>query len=227
MKWIDKKLKNQPASLKKHLGTPHHNYENYDKKDELRAILLKEQGFICCYCMRRIQEPTEDKMKIEHFKAFSIYDGKTEGKPDLTLDFTNLLAVCKGNKGALKHLQHCDESKGNTETLINPMDKLLIQKIRFNSEGIVSIKEENDVDKTLNHNLNTTLNLNIQTLKDERRKIWTTLDQLLRKEFGGKMPSKSFINQKIKESIKQLNGKFEPMCRVSIYYWEKKLKQAI
>ena len=86
MKLIDKKLKNQPASLKRHLKTPHHNYENYDKKDELRLALLKEQGFICCYCMRRIQEAMEKKMKIEHFKAFSIYNGTNE-KPNLTLNY--------------------------------------------------------------------------------------------------------------------------------------------
>jgi uncharacterized protein (TIGR02646 family) len=226
MKWIDKKLNNQPASLKKHLKTPHHNYGNYKEKDELRTALLKEQGFICCYCMRRIQKPTEDKMKIEHFKAFSIYDGKTEGKPDLTLDFTNLLGVCKGNKGAAEHLQHCDELKGNQQLEINPMDRNMMQKIRFNSEGIISIKEENGLDKALNSELNkTVLNLNVQTLKEERKKIWTKLDQLLQKEFDSKMPSKSFINQKIKEAINQLNGKFEPMCQVSIYYWERKLRQ--
>jgi uncharacterized protein (TIGR02646 family) len=170
MKWIDKKIKNQPASLKRHLGTPHHNYENYDKKDELRTVLLQEQGFICCYCMRRIQEASEDKMKIEHFKPFSVYDGKIVGKPDLTLDFTNLLAVCKGNKGASKHLQHCDESKRNTEIFMHPNDKILMQKIRFNSEGIVYVKEENDFDKTLNFDLKETLNLNVQTLKEERKK---------------------------------------------------------
>jgi uncharacterized protein (TIGR02646 family) len=226
MKWIDKKLKNQPASLKKHLRTPHHNYGNYKEKDELRTALLKEQGFICCYCMKRVQEPTEDKMVIEHFKAFAIYNGQN-GFPDLTLDFTNLLGSCTGGENGSKHLRHCDETKKKAELLINPMDKSMMQKIRFNSEGIVSVKEENDSDKTLNHNLNTTLNLNVQTLKEERKKIWTTLDQLLRKEFGGKMPSKSFINQKIRESIKQLNGKFEPMCQMSIYYWERKLKQAI
>jgi uncharacterized protein (TIGR02646 family) len=228
MKWIDKKLKNQPASLKQHLKTPHHNYENYDKKDELRLALLKEQGFICCYCMRRIQDAMEEKMKIEHFKAFSIYNG-INGKRDLTLNYSNLLGVCKGNKGAPKHLQHCDESKGNTEILINPTDKTMMQKIRFNSEGRIFISGDTDLDKTLNNDLDavTALNLNIQTLREERKRIWTTLDQQMRKEFGNKPFTKSFINQKLKDVSTWTNGKYEPMCQVYIYYFEKKLRQAI
>ncbi|MBL7816698.1 MAG: TIGR02646 family protein [Saprospiraceae bacterium] len=226
MKWINKNRENQPASLKRHLTTPHHNYDNYKEKDELRDALLKEQGFICCYCMQRIQEANKNKMEIEHFRPQSIYDG-TNGKPDLTLDYTNLLASCKGNEGSLKHLQHCDEHKGNDEVEINPMNKDLMGKIRFNAAGRIFVSETNELDKRLNHDLNHTLNLNIQTLVTERKKIWQTLEQRMRKEFGTKNPSKSFINQKIKEWSAQDEGKFKTMCQVAIYYLEKKLKKAV
>jgi uncharacterized protein (TIGR02646 family) len=223
MKWIDKNRSNQPASLKKHVRQPHHNYENYKEKDELRAALLKEQGFICCYCMRRIQEATEDKMKIEHFKAYSIYNG-TADKPDLTLDFTNLLAVCKGNKGALKHLQHCDESKKDTVISLNPMSKTMMSKIRFNSVGNIFIPQEEDLDGALNKDL---IILNLKIFDAERKKIWETLDQLMRKEFGTNKPTKSFINQKLKDLTTLIQGKYEPMCQVYVYYFKKKLKHAV
>lgn len=223
---MKKKRENQPASLKRHLTTPHHDYDNYKEKDELREALLQEQGFICCYCMQRIQEAKQDKMKIEHFKPQSIYNG-TNGKPDLTLDYTNLLASCKGNEGSLKHLQHCDGHKGNDEIQVNPMDKILMQKIRFDSIGRVFISEKDDFDKALNHDLNHTLNLNLQTLTADRKAIWTKLDQLMRKEFKDKKPTKSFIKQKLKEMSTPNNGKFMPMCQVAIYYLEKKLKIAI
>lgn len=226
MKWIDKKNQNQPISLVRHLKTPHHSYNNYKEKDELRAALLSEQGFICCYCMRRIQEAVANKMEIEHFKAYSIYNG-TDGKPDLTLDYSNLLSACKGNEGASKHLQHCDEHKGNTEILLNPTDKNMMQKVRFDSSGNIFIAEKDDTEGVLNRDLTETLNLNVQTLVSERKKIWTTLDQAMRKEFGMKPPTKSFITQKLKEVSVQNNGKFEPICQVYIYYWEKKLKRAI
>ena len=67
----------------------------------------------------------------------------------------------------------------------------------------------------------------MQALVSDRKKIWTTLDQALRKEFGTKQPTKSFINQKLKDFSKQVDGKFAPMCQVAIYYLEKKLKYAI
>jgi uncharacterized protein (TIGR02646 family) len=226
MKWIDKKLENQPLSLKRHLLTPHHSYDNYKEKDELRMALLKEQGFICCYCMRRIQEATEGKMKIEHFKAFSIYNGK-EGYSDLTIDFKNLLGSCKGGENSREHLKHCDKSKQNDEILLNPTDKNMMQKIRFSSNGTVFISEESDLDKTLNNDLNDSLNLNIQTLTEERRKIWSILDLQIKKEFGTKALTKGFINQKLKEVSTRVNGKFEPMCQIMVYYLEKKLRYAI
>ena len=40
-------------------------YENFRKKNELRQSLLKEQGYICCFCMRRIEDSNETT-KIAH-----------------------------------------------------------------------------------------------------------------------------------------------------------------
>ena len=226
MKWIDKKRQNQPDSLVKHLKTPHHHYDNYAAKDDLRKALLTEQGFICCYCLQRINEPTADKMVIEHFKPQRIYDG-TDGKPDLRLDYENLLASCKGNEGAAKHLQHCDECKSHAEIQLNPSDKTLMQKVRFNFEGLVYIAKEDDTDGRLNADIEKVLNLNIQTLKEERKAIWQRLDQIMRKEFHNKPLSKSFVNQKIKQFEEMKDGKFEAYCQVTIYYLQKKLRKAI
>ena len=52
---------NEPASLKKHRTTPHHSYDNYADKDTLRAYLLRDQFYLCAYCMRRIKIPSEEK----------------------------------------------------------------------------------------------------------------------------------------------------------------------
>ena len=109
-------------------NTPNHNYNNYSEKDDLREVLLKDQEFLCCYCMRRVQSPTEEKMKIEHFKPYSIYNG-TNGKPDLTLEYTNLFASCKGGEGGPKNLLHCDKTKKNSEIKLNPTNKSLMDLI--------------------------------------------------------------------------------------------------
>jgi uncharacterized protein (TIGR02646 family) len=90
MKWIEKNLKNEPKSLRLHRQKSVSNYDNYAEKDDLRRALLEEQGYLCCYCMSRIQTPTQDKMKIEHFQSQHEF-------PELQLNFNNLLASCKGS----------------------------------------------------------------------------------------------------------------------------------
>ncbi len=94
----------EPDSLLAHRKKSHANYDNFKEKDDLRDSLMKEQGYICCYCMQRIA-PNAEKMKIEHRQS-------QKRHPELQLDYQNLLASCKGNEGKAKHLQHCDTSKG-------------------------------------------------------------------------------------------------------------------
>ena len=56
----------EPLSLVKHRLKPFSDYDNYSKKYELRISLLTKQGYICCYCMQRIND---FRMKIEHWKS--------------------------------------------------------------------------------------------------------------------------------------------------------------
>jgi uncharacterized protein (TIGR02646 family) len=56
-----------------------------DIKNELAEQLLKEQGYICCYCGQRIDRNT---MAIEHFNPKSIYRNEI-------FDYANLFASCK------------------------------------------------------------------------------------------------------------------------------------
>ncbi len=221
MKYIAKRPENQPASLIRHKKTPHHNYDNYANKDDLREALLTEQAYLCCYCMRRIQTPTEDKMKIEHFKPFSIYNG-TNDKPDLTLEYSNLLASCKGGEGAPTQLQHCDKTKGNQEIRLNPMDKSLMDLIKFAANGTM-LTGDSDLDKEID----SVLKLNIKPLKDARAKIWEALAQFTKTKFGTKPLTKSFVNAQIKLWGKNKAGMSKEYCQVAIYYWTKKLQKAI
>jgi hypothetical protein len=55
----------EPPCLLKYRQTASATYEDYRPKDPLKKALLTEQGYICCYCMKRI---SEEKMEIEHFK---------------------------------------------------------------------------------------------------------------------------------------------------------------
>lgn len=215
-------MENQPSSLIRHKNTPNHSYNNYAEKDDLREVLLKDQEFLCCYCMRRIKSPTEEKMKIEHFKPYSIYNG-TNGKPDLTLEYTNLFASCKGGEGGPKNLHHCDKTKENSEIKLNPTNKSLMDLIKFTANGTI-FTDHDDLDKEIDD----ILNLNIHTLKNARKEIWESLEQVIRKEFGNRSITKGFVNDKIKIwQRKNPLGMSEQYCQVAIYFLKKKLKKAV
>ena len=61
-------------------------------KEKLRTSLLEEQGYICAYCMKKLEDDFS-KVKIEHYIARN---------EENQLDYNNLLAVCKGNEGEAK-----------------------------------------------------------------------------------------------------------------------------
>ena len=78
----------------------------YSPIPELREALLKEQGYLCAYCMRRI--PTKDSnsdetSRIEHVKS-------RKNHPELQLDYSNMVICCPGAIGDGVSF-HCDKSR--------------------------------------------------------------------------------------------------------------------
>lgn len=93
-------------------------------KNIVRTSLLREQGYLCAYCMRRIED-SANKVKIEHY-----VDRKTCSDE---LDYNNLLAVCNGDYEVTEYIKNihaykklrkepltCDSAKGNKSIVINP-----------------------------------------------------------------------------------------------------------
>lgn len=213
MKQINKAK--EPASLLEHRKKTHANYDNYSEKDDLRDSLVKEQGYICCYCMQRIS-PNADKMKIEHNKPQKKY-------PHKQLDYQNLLASCKGNDGGPKHLpRHCDTSKGEQEITINPADK------SRNCETLIKYKSNGRIysdDPIINKELNDILNLNTQTLVNYRKAI---IDQVKKEITCIKGRKSAWSDLDIKTKIKQYEtkmneGKYRPFCQIVIYILKKRI----
>jgi uncharacterized protein (TIGR02646 family) len=203
----------EPKSLLEHRLQPFADYDNYAQKEELRISLLAEQGHICCYCMQRIRD---DKMKIEHWRSQDEY-------PDLQLDYNNLLAACEGGQGLPKNLQHCDTKKGNGTLTINPLDNFK------NCENLIKYHLNGEIysdDTTINEELNEILNLNVQTLKLNRKKVIDALIQTLRNQRPKGDWTAAMLNNKIKEwSNKQSDNKYKAYCQIVIYYLKKKLSK--
>jgi uncharacterized protein (TIGR02646 family) len=78
-----------------------YSYLQNPGKRELHEALIREQGYICCYCGMRI---TRKSSHIEHLKPQSLPD------PDLSVDYTNLLASCQREREPKKPI-HCGVAK--------------------------------------------------------------------------------------------------------------------
>jgi uncharacterized protein (TIGR02646 family) len=211
MKFIEKKLSNQPPSLVLYKKTDiHPTYDKYREKDDLRHALLHEQGYICCYCMKRIDV---HNMVIEHFNSQFEYVG-------LALNYDNMLASCTGGENG--KVQHCDETKGHKLLTINPLNPAMMALIRFDGAGKIFL---DDADLTKNE-LEGILNLNNQNLLKERKVVLDALRTQMQKKFGTKTANKQFIETTLNK-WETRNGKFKPMCQVAVYYLKKKLQKTV
>lgn len=136
-----------PSSLVEYKQTINASFDNLPKevKDKLRTSLLKEQGYICAYCMKKLEDDSS-KVKIEHYIARN---------EENELDYNNLLAVCKGNEGEPFERQTCDTRKGNREVKINPQVNSDILTIGYTSNGEIkssNLDYQEDFDNILNLN---------------------------------------------------------------------------
>ncbi|WP_027001405.1 retron system putative HNH endonuclease [Hugenholtzia roseola] len=149
-------------------------------KDEVKSALLENQGYICAYCMKPINENT---MGIEHFKSQST-------DPHLDLDFNNMLAVCRDQN------EHCDvyrsrqlDADGKQKNFVylpNPKS-LEFARLKFNyarASFEITCSNDDNVTQELekSENLpprNGLLNLNCKTLTDLRRSAWSAVQRRL------------------------------------------------
>lgn len=163
MKKIEKK--EAPPSFNKYKKTKGANYDSLDNaknraiKDELREALLKEQGYICCYCGKKIQF---DDTIIEHLQSRDEF-------PKLQLDYQNLLLSCDGGQRARSKNKsdppYCDSAKGNQEITVTPLQEDCEHRFKCDEEGLILFDAADiEAGKTLE-----VLNLNNEVLKNQRK----------------------------------------------------------
>lgn len=188
----------------------------YDVKQILRDSLLKEQGYLCAYCMSRIDD--EKNIKIEHY---------VPRNNENELDYENLLAVCKGNSAGNdeKH-QHCDTKKGNKTLEIDPKNKYHISQISYKPNGTIYSRNEK-----INYDLNVTLNLNDDEgyLKNNRKEALSALLKKI-KQIKDKVKNKNAILEYLKKTLNfytnfDENGYKQKYCGIIIEFLEKKLNE--
>ena len=151
----------------------------------LRNALLEEQGFVCCFCGCAIG-PFDDKGEIDQIPLESIRphnirnahivpQSKDTAK---TLDYGNLCASCNTSRHT-KDDKHCDETQGNRELPVSPLQKDCISYFSFGSDGeILANLELTEEEQEMASATISILRLNTSSLIAARKKVLRTLKSL-------------------------------------------------
>lgn len=194
-------------------------YEGYKNKNDIRENLLKEQGYLCGYCMRRLSSVND--VKIEHLMPQSTLDEKQ------ALNYKIMIGVCYGNshigKDRRREQLTCDAHRGNKKMVISPFDRNCIDKIEYDATGRIYSKDL-DVNKDINETLNLNYNGEDAYLMINRRNVLEILKKQLIKYQKQGIWKKSLLKnalQRYEEPDKE--GKLIPYSGIAIRYLKKKL----
>lgn len=201
-------LKNrEPRSFTTYRLTQDARYANIPStvKNDLKKSLLKEQGELCAYCMSRI---SLEKMKIEHFFPQSKFQSKA-------LEYSNLLAVCRGYEGQCLQDQTCDTKKSNQIITIDPLNLVHVNNITYSRDGTINSNfYQDDLDKILN--------LNLFKLKNNRKNALSSFQKELCKQKDNKTISKEIFLKLLKEyEEREIKQEYDGII---INYLKKKLE---
>lgn len=200
-------------------------------KDKIRECLLKEQHYLCAYCMKRIENEGLHTT-IEHWHPLSKYK-------DEALDYGNMLGVCDGGKGvALSEGTHrilcCDACKEDeTEMALNPMNWQQMQLIKYTKSGEIYTDPE---DEKLEDDINYKLRLNGK-LDSDGNLIADTSTQLLKGRRDAYEECQSFFEQlnrmgkcssnMVKKKIEEIESreKMPEFAGVTLFFLKKKYRE--
>ncbi|MEH2400614.1 retron system putative HNH endonuclease [Nostoc sp.] len=181
------------------------SWNNFSKPQttDVHNSLLKEQGFICCYCGRQINT---DNSHFEHLKPRTTY-------PQLALDYTNILASCQKDT-VRKEPLHCGKIKDkwyDKNLMISPLDVNCAEFFRYTEDGQILSTELPEKKVAADITIDK-LGLNIDKLKKMRSKAIEGILEGFEELTDGE-------RQKLLHGFCQpnINGHYEEFCAAIIY----------
>lgn len=215
MLYIQKKQ--EPVSLTKYRKQKFSYFDGYPDKDDVRERLLEEQGYLCAYCMRRIDK---NHMKIEHWYPEDRLNDIQR------LDYRNMLGACEGHiPGTKQSDDTCDTHKGNELLVVNPLEQTTLETIQYRT-ATGEIFSEEDV---IQNDLNNTLNLNSekhQLMRNRKETLDAAINEM------SKLQQKGIWNRKMIESMLKVyqgtdsEGKKREYSGIVVWYLKKKMNKA-
>jgi len=228
MKYIEKG--NQPADLLQYSKTPGASFNGCPCKGIWRSTLIKEQGYLCGYTMKRIED-NPSTTKIAHIQA-------RNGTAATDLNHKNVVLCCLGNKGNEKKDCYADTRQENRSLqYISPLHENCERLIKYLANGEITCDDRNVKDEIVDDPNrepkpyeNSLLNLNHRHLVEGRIGVYNGVKCELDKTgtlVKGK-PARDWRKQDIEHwlkvySEKDANGKFKEYCNFVIYRLKKEL----
>jgi uncharacterized protein (TIGR02646 family) len=204
---IHKRSQEPPALLSyRKAADLNRSYAAFPSKDSLREPLLEDQGWLCCYCMRRTD--VRD-MKIEHYRS-------QHRHREQELDWRNLLAACSGGEGRPFASQTCDTRKADEDLVLDPRTDS-VRAIRYLGSGRLVVDDRNHVDDVERR-------LNATELRQARAQAIDNLRRELSRRFGGSGSWRRQDLQRYLDGLRRLRP-FPEFLAVYEYWLEKKLAQ--
>lgn len=106
-------------------------------KGVIHDALLREQGYICCYCESFV---TSSDSHVEHFRPRSVYPAKE-------VDYQNLHCSCL-RQLSRRQQRHCGHGKGNwfdEQRIVSPLQNGCDRRFIFNDQGEIAARNANDL----------------------------------------------------------------------------------
>ncbi len=128
------------------------------EKEMVKKSLMSEQGFLCCYCERRL---TDEDSHIEHLRPQS----DLQCDP---LDYGNLLCSCQQQiaRGDPRHCGNLKDDWFDEHSLVSPLSERCESRFAYSGDGQIRVANSED------HAANITikkLGLDIRKLSDLRK----------------------------------------------------------
>lgn len=149
------------------------------EKNELRRVLLKEQGFLCAYCGRSLASDFSDS-HVDHFWPQATFDGRTH-PDDRRLDHGNLFQSCgpASLPGMLSKFPHstCGDAKSDwydEQSFVIPSDEGCEERFAYDASGRIGAKNGSDGGAW---NMIGALELDHPALRNERKKVIQELER--------------------------------------------------
>lgn len=202
----------EPRTLLEHRLSIDARYENMPQwaRNDLKQSLLREQGFLCAYCMSRISEAS---MKVEHVMSRSEH-------PESALSHANMLACCNGGESGPGHERHCDTSKGGRSLSWSPArpEDRVQEDIWYDSDG--GMHSRNAV---IDGDAERILNLNSPRLRGNRKAVRAAVFRKL-----ASLPpnaDRSTVERLLKcWETRDAQGKFFEHAGVAVFVLRKRLR---